>query len=91
MLHIDFIDTETGKHVFEEGQIIEAQNSVIDNIQMRFGNLTENKLQIIKWIGSLDILSQLRQYSVTCQSKDDFIHLLTQNVPQKNGESNPKN
>jgi len=32
MLYIDFIDTETGKQVFEEGKIIEAQHCIIDII-----------------------------------------------------------
>jgi len=36
MLHIDFIDTETGKQVFKEGHIIEAQNGIIEMIQARF-------------------------------------------------------
>ena len=34
MLYIDFIDTETGKQVFEEGKIIEAQNGIIETIQL---------------------------------------------------------
>jgi hypothetical protein len=38
MLYIDFIDTETGKQVFEEGEIIEAQNGIIDIIQYHKGN-----------------------------------------------------
>jgi hypothetical protein len=83
MLYIDFIDTETGKQVFEEGKIIEAQNGIIDIIQLRFNNIPKNNIQTIKEIASLQILSRLRQYAVTCQSRDEFIKHLVQHIPEQ--------
>ncbi|KPA16825.1 hypothetical protein MHK_003011 [Candidatus Magnetomorum sp. HK-1] len=83
MLYIDFIDTETGKQVFEEGKIIEAQNSVVDIIQVLFDHIPESSIQIIKGIGSLKTLSKLRKSAVNCQSKDDFINHLVQYIPEK--------
>jgi predicted transposase YdaD len=83
MLHIDFIDTETGKQVFKEGQIIEAQNGIIETIQARFNERSKNSIQTLKGIGDLKKLSQLRQYAATCQSKDDFLDLLAQSAPEK--------
>ena len=83
MLHLDFMDTETGKQVFEEGKIIESQNCVIDNTQLRFGNISENSIQIIKRIGSLTILSRLRKHAVICKSKDEFNDLLVQYASEK--------
>jgi len=53
MLYIDFIDTSTGKQVFEEGKIIEAQNSIIDIIHLRFDPIPDKCIQIIKDIGEL--------------------------------------
>jgi hypothetical protein len=83
MLYIDFIDTETGKQVFEEGKIIEAQNGIVDTIQLRFNNISKSSIEIIKDIASLQRLSKLRQHAVTCQSKDDFINHLVQYMPEQ--------
>lgn len=90
MLYIDFIDTETGKQVFEEGKIIEAQNSIIETIQLRFDNIPDSNIQIIKGIGNLNTLSQLRKQAITCRSKDAFIDLLVQYVPEKNWKKKSK-
>ena len=83
MLYIDFIDTETGKQVFEEGKIIEAQNSIIDFIQLRFDPMPERFIHILKGIGDLKTLNILRKNAITCQTKEDFITHLIQYAPDK--------
>jgi len=83
MLTIDFMDTEIGKQVFEEGKIIEAQNSIIDFIQVRFDSVPESSINHIKEIGDLKCLSTLRIHAAKDQSKEEFITHLVQNAPQK--------
>ena len=83
MLYIDFIDTETGKQVFEEGKIIEAQNGIIDIIQLRFDHIPETSIQVIKGIGDLKNLIKLRKFAIRDQSKDNFIQHLIQYAPAK--------
>jgi predicted transposase YdaD len=83
MLYIDFIDTETGKQVFEEGKIIEAQQAIIDIIQLRFDHIPENRIQMIKSIGDLKTLIKLRKFAIRDQSKDGFIQHLIQYAPAK--------
>ena len=78
MLYIDFIDTETGKQVFEEGKTIEAQQAIIDIIQLRFDHIPENSIQMIKGIGDLKTLIKLRKFAIRDQSKDGFIQHLIQ-------------
>ena len=90
MLYIDFIDTETGKQVFEEGKIIEAQDGIIDIIQLRFDHFPKSEIQIIKGIGSLTTLIKLRKYAVNSQSKDDFINHLVQYIPEKKWKKRSK-
>ena len=83
MLYIDFIDTETGKQVFKEGKIIEAQNGILDTIQLRFYPIPESNINIIKEIGDLKCLRKLRKHAVNDQSKDEFINHLLKYVPEK--------
>ena len=90
MLYIDFIDTETGKQVFEEGKIVEAQNVIIENLQFRFDTVPESSIQIVKGIGDLNILSRLRKHALACQSKDDFLSFLTRHVPEKKWKKQSK-
>lgn len=82
MLYIDFIDTETGKQVFEEGKIIEAQNSIIDIVQLRFDSFPESSINIIKDIGDLKRLCKLRKYAVNDQTKEAFTSHLIQYAPE---------
>jgi len=83
MLYIDFIDTETGKQVFEEGKTIEAQQAIIDIIQLRYDHIPESSIQMIKGIGDLKTLIKLRKFAIRNQSKDNFIQHLIQYVPEK--------
>jgi hypothetical protein len=48
MLYIDFIDTETGKQVFEEGKTIEAQQAIIDIKLRKFAIRNQSKDDFIQ-------------------------------------------
>jgi len=83
MIYIDFLDTETGKQVFEEGKIIEAQNSIVDILKIRFATIAESIITTIKSIGSLHALDKLRAYAVTCESVDMFMSQLLKQAQGK--------
>ena len=90
MFYIDFIDTETGKLVFKEGKIIEAQNGIIEIIKLRFDHIPHNCIQVIKDIGELSVLESLRKKAITCKFIDEFIRYLFQSAPVKKWKKRSK-
>ena len=90
MLELDFIDTEIGKKVFEEGKIIEAQKSIIDIIQLRFDSVSDSAINIIQEIGNLNHLNLLRTYAVNDKDKDTFLNHLILYAPEKKWRKSSK-
>ena len=82
MLNIDFLDTEIGKQVFEQGKIVQSQKILIDFLKLRFKDIPYNVLKMIQDIGSLDILIKISKDAFICSNLDIFNKKLLDTLSQ---------
>ncbi|MBF0223826.1 MAG: DUF2887 domain-containing protein [Desulfobacterales bacterium] len=86
MLNFDLMDTKAGKQIFEEGMekgmekgmLNEAQEMVMEAIEAKYGNISQDIAEKIKAINYRDILKKLLKYAIRCKDIDEFTDVLAQ-------------
>lgn len=56
----------------QEGTLLDARESVLDNLEVRFGNIPENVSQAINKITEVDQLKMLRRKAIQVISLEEF-------------------
>ena len=82
MLNFDFLDTEAGKQIFEDGKIAIAHDNLIEILALRFENCPKHVFKMIQEIGSLNILKELLRAAIQSSDYEVFYKILTDTLSQ---------